>query len=203
MHHLWRLKLSQCSYETLQFEFVNFFGTNDPRTVNRYIGAPPRNVEWKGDCLRQNMMRGSVAKFHYSNNRQTSRKLGLMEILGYITLKPEILDITQGTVHVKKSTGKWLAVIHHARMLYHTKQMVLENSPFTQEGNEEESLSKPIMCVSSLSCQDRAFSQGEGSEGNRFEKVPLDVETTAREEEVISSTHTHHWKDWRTRTRGS
>jgi hypothetical protein len=48
MQHLWDAGLKKsCSYETLKWEFVNCFGTNDTRTVERYIGRPEQTIRSK------------------------------------------------------------------------------------------------------------------------------------------------------------
>jgi hypothetical protein len=73
-------------YGLLQREFVEFFGSNEPRTVERYLGRL-RSLEYHtGEVVvRQNLMDGKIAKFHYSNERPISCKTGLLEQLGYIT----------------------------------------------------------------------------------------------------------------------
>jgi hypothetical protein len=39
METLFRKGLKNCSYQTLLYEAQNFFETNDPRTIDRYIGS--------------------------------------------------------------------------------------------------------------------------------------------------------------------
>jgi hypothetical protein len=199
MKHLWEVKLRKsCSYDTLKWEYVNYFGTNDSRTVERYIGRPEQIIMSRGaSTVRINRTSGKVALFDYSNNRKTCRKQGLLENLGYLTIKQEEKNIQEGMFKLKQKTGNWIVVLHHERMSYYTEQTVFEPANSLQESEECSELSKDEMCVSSLLAL--PFSQGEGSEGNRFEKVPLDVEATERtldreikkEEEVIESTHTN------------
>lgn len=73
-------------YGLLQKEFVEFFGSNEPRTVERYLGRLQSFEYHTGEVVvRQNLMDGKIAKFHYSNERPIRAKTGLFEQLGYIT----------------------------------------------------------------------------------------------------------------------
>jgi len=101
------------SYEALRLQFVLFFGTNDSRTVERYIGRPERVERYGGDAkvVRLNRMSGKVAHFEYFNERRLREKKGLMEILGYISI------LKDGTV-----------ILHHEGMPYYTSQVSLDET---------------------------------------------------------------------------
>lgn len=108
--HGFRGKLS---YEALRLQFVLFFGTNDDRTVERYIGRPERVERYGGDAkvVRMNRISGKIAHFQYFNERKVPAKSGLMEILGYISI------LKDGTV-----------ILHHEGMPYYTSQASLDET---------------------------------------------------------------------------
>jgi len=86
MFHLWCKGLKECSYETLEYEFVQCFGTNEPRVLARYLGKPKRKVYYSGSSVvRINRLNGKIAHFEYQNERTIQHKKGLLEILGYIS----------------------------------------------------------------------------------------------------------------------
>jgi len=179
MFHLWNLKLKKCSFSTLEFEFINFFGTNDRRTSTRYIGRIEETVGSGGSVsvVRQNLQSGRVAQFHYFNKRRIPRQNGLMQILGFIS----ILEKT--------------VIIHHERMPYYSEQVSLESAYSLHELKEESEYSKDKMCVSSLLEEKNSQSilQGKECEKTVLEVVSLDnidTITERKEEEVIDCTHT-------------
>jgi len=203
MEHLWSIKLRKCSYSTLEFEFINFFETNDKRTVERYLGRPEQTIYSKGSIstVRINQTTGKIAQFQYSNVRRVPRIVGLLETLGYITLKPEEKIIDEGSVRITKKTKNWEAVLHHERMSYYTEQATLEglevpSQTLLQEPNDDEcsrvSESKPIMCVSPLleEKSESIHSCGERVGGKTALEVVPQIEAKEKEEEVIDSTHT-------------
>lgn len=203
MQRLWEVRLKKsCSYETLKWEFVSYFGTNDTRTVERYLGRPEQTIRSRGSsCVRTNRTSGKVAFFDYSNSRKTCKKPGLLESLGYITLKPEEKIAEQGSYKLTQKTGNWIAVLHHERMSYFTEQTTLEPTNPLQESEESSELSKDEMCVSSTSegnCNE-TISPRERIGGETVWEVSPRVETVERtlseeikkEEEVIESTHTN------------
>lgn len=146
MEHLWALHLKQCSYSTLEWELINFFECEDPRTIQNMIGAPPKKLTYKMETLRLNRARGNVAHFNYDFMRKTNLKLGLMERLGFITLKEE--------------NKQWIVIIHHERMAYYLEQTTLQvqdqdpgESPIRVSEREETKSegSKDDLCVCPLS----------------------------------------------------
>jgi hypothetical protein len=203
MQHLWDTGLKKsCSYETLKWEYVNYFGTNDARTVERYIGRPEQTIRSRGSsCVRTNRMSGKVAFFDYSNSRKMCRKPGLLESLGYITLKPEERIAEPGSYKLTQKTGNWIAVLHHVRMSYYTEQTVFEPVNSLQESEEGSEFSKDEMCVGSLlekNCNE-TISPRERVGGETVLEVSPNVEAAERtlsreikkEEEVIDSAHTN------------
>lgn len=203
MQHLWEVGLKKlCRYEVLEFEFIQFFGTNDKRTIERYIGRPEQTIRSKGSStVRINRTSGKVALFDYSNNRKICRKQGLLENLGYITLKQEERSIEQGTYRLTQKTGLWIAVLHHERMSYYTEQTTLETANLVPEVKEESDSSIDEMCVSGLleEKDNQGFLQGKECEKTVLEVVsPTNIETVEtnsieveKKEEVIDSTHTN------------
>ncbi|MGB9756822.1 MAG: hypothetical protein ACPLVJ_03470, partial [Candidatus Bathyarchaeales archaeon] len=115
MQHLWELKLKNVSYEVLEFEFIQFFGSNDKRTVERYLGRPEKTETNTGlsKVIRMNRQSGKIAQFEYMNERRIPAKKGLLETLGYIS-----------RVKIGKETR---FIIHHEAMPYYTIQTRLEN----------------------------------------------------------------------------
>lgn len=191
MYHLWKLKLKKCSYDTLVFEFTNFFETNDTRPIERYLGRPEKTIHSSGSAqtTRMNRISGKTALFEYHNIRRVPAKKGLMETLGYITLKPEEIMVETDMVTIPKKTKNWIAILHHERMSYCTEQTNLEAAYPLQENESFEDSSKENMCVSSLP-------QGKECEKTVLEVVSptSDVETKERikeKKEVIDSTHTY------------
>jgi len=104
---------SKMGYEALRLQFILFFGTNDSRTVERYIGRPEQVERCGGVArvVRMNRISGKVAHFQYFNERRLSSKKGLMEILGYISI------LEDGSV-----------ILHHEGMPYYTSQVSLEEA---------------------------------------------------------------------------
>ncbi|MEJ5326973.1 MAG: hypothetical protein WHU54_01805 [Candidatus Bathyarchaeia archaeon] len=205
MTHLWEVGLKKCSYETLEWEFIQFFGSNDKRTIERYIGRPEKTERHMGlsKIVRMNRVSGKVAQFEYMNERRLSAKKGLLEILGYIS---------------KDKEGKETHyIIHHELMPYYTEQTVLQETyelqetanpqqePYeTQEGvnlqqefNESCEVSKEVLRVCSLYEEEnkkiQQFLQGKEREKTVSEVVsPPSIEAKERiKEEVIDSTHTN------------
>lgn len=192
MKHLFDIKLSKCSYETLRFEFENCFGTNDDRTVIRYIGRPKETIRSSGSSMvRINRASGRVAPFEYMNTRRVSKKTGLMERLGYITLKPEELNIEQGAIKLSRKTENWIVIIHHERMSYYTKQVPLEVANPLPEMKESNNSSNVTVCVSTLSANPSLIDEAEGVREPALEdKCGEGSLTKVEKEEVIDDTHT-------------
>jgi hypothetical protein len=159
MLHLWTIRLKKCSYSTLEFEFIQFFGTNESRTLERYLGRQEITVRSSGKKLvRTNHTRGTVANFTYSTERKVSKRKGLLQILGY--LEP----VENGYYR-----------IHHECMSYFSEQSTLSFLP--QEADD----SKVI--IDNL-C---ACSGGEGVVSNR--ETGENIEIEKKEEEAIDYTH--------------
>lgn len=138
MYHLWELGLKDCSYETLEFEFIQFFGTNEPRTLKRYLGIPEQVVRYAGSTkiIRMNRMSGKIAQFEYLNEKRIPAKKGLLENLGYIT-------------RYKKGNETRFR-INHETMPYYTQQTTLnetQNAENNQESKESQETSKLDLCV--------------------------------------------------------
>jgi len=127
MKHLWDLRLKDVSYDTLEFEFINYFGSNDKRTVERYLGRVERIDVSTGlsKVVRMNRQSGKIAQFEYLNERRLPAKKGLLEILGYITRYKE---------------GKETRFrINHEAMPYYTVQTTLkEHEPQEAANNLQE-----------------------------------------------------------------
>jgi hypothetical protein len=181
MSHLWEVHLRKCSYETLEFEFVNFFQTNDDRTVHKYLGRPADTVRSSGQTstMRLNRDTGKMAQFRYFNTRTVTAKKGLMQILGYISFDKEAVTI------------------HHERMSYFSEQACLESAILLPEFSESPESSILDLRVCPLPSVE-TIPQGERARENRFEKVvSLNVVrgdsvrgVEEEEREVIDSTHT-------------
>lgn len=140
MFSLFKKGLRELSYDTLKFEFINFFETNDPRVIEKYIGRPEETVFSSGSSLvRVNRTSGKIAEFQYMNRRRLATKKGLMEVLGYLTMN--------------KKTGR--VTLHHERFSYSTWQSTLLESmnpkprnPFTRIFDEVVGeCSKDDLCV--------------------------------------------------------
>jgi hypothetical protein len=193
MEHLRNLGLKKCSYSTLEFEFIQFFGTNEPRTLERYLGRLEKNLSYgSANLVRVNQTSGKVAQFHYANRRRILAKKGLLEILGYIT------RIQEG-----KET---LFQIHHENMPYFTEQTSLEFAVSLPEVNECSDVIKDKMCACSLSVENTdnpihsLRAEGESLREETLVGSCLSQQPTApsiegidgeKEEEVIDSTHTN------------
>ena len=163
MLHLFQIKLFKCGWATLEYEFINFFCSNDSRTVTRYIGRPRETIRSSGSSMvRINRASGRVAPFEYMNTRRISRKMGLMERLGYITLKPEELNVEQGAIKLSRKTENWIVIIHHERMSYFTKQVPLEVANPLQEMKESNNSSNVTVFVSTLSANPSLIDEAEG-----------------------------------------
>lgn len=116
MEHLWRKGLKKCSYPTLKFEFILFFETNDRRVYERHIGCPREIVRYAGaTVVRQNRTSGKSTQFMYSNQRTKKAKLGLMEVLGYITLDKNTAKVTFTMKLSHTSRNKQPCKIHPLR----------------------------------------------------------------------------------------
>ena len=177
MQYLWEHKLKNCSWETLRYEFVQKFQTNDPRVIDKYLGHPEETVRHaESSVVRQNRNSGTVAHFMYANQRTVKTKRGLLEELGYIT--------REGRRYI----------LHHENFGYFTEQVALEVAISLPEvnGQSGESIHNLRVCGPLGENDDKAFSQGERARENRFEKVVSPIETAERkEEEDIDSTHTN------------
>jgi len=171
MEQLWRKGLKKCSYETLKFEFILCFETNDPRVIQKYIGRPNGTKRYSGSSVvRQNRNSGDLAFFMYSNKREIEAQIGLMEILGYIV--------------VDKKTG--LCILHHEHFHYFRKQETL-NDPLKnaffklRDKGDNVKVSKQDLCVRSIGVSKRLHVLDDGGEeGEKRER-----------ERVIDYTHTN------------
>jgi len=86
MEHLWSKGLKECCYETLEFEFIQCFGTNEQRVLEKYLGKPKRTIRYGGSSVvRLNRTSGTVAHFEYQNMRKVQPTKGLLEILGFVS----------------------------------------------------------------------------------------------------------------------
>jgi hypothetical protein len=165
MYELFRKNLRKCSYDTLVFEFINFFGTNDTRTVERYLGRPERIGKDAASTkiIRMNRISGKIAQFDYFNERRIRAKKGLLDILGWI------LKLKDDTV-----------LINHEVMSYYTKQTSLQELESSHKNDESREVSKAKMCVSNL--------LGGENELEVSERDSIEVEREKKE--VIDSAHT-------------
>lgn len=194
MLHLWREGWREsCHYKALKIKFIQYFETNDPRVYEKYLGRPSSIKRYSGSTVvRQNRNSGKIAYFMYSNQRTVEPKIGLMEVLGYITLH--------------KKSG-WVT-LHHDVMSYYTKQATLDEVNITENGGsppkpplqeiDEESsqkASKQNLCVSHI---DKHSSKGlistESFSDRRMTGVSDSAKETSKEvgkkeEEVIDCTH--------------
>jgi len=90
MEHLWSKGLKECSYETLEFEFIQCFGTNEQRVIEKYIGRPARTIHYGSTSVyRVNKVNGKVAVFEYQNVRKVQSKRGLLEAWGFVSKNGE------------------------------------------------------------------------------------------------------------------
>ncbi|MGB9915624.1 MAG: hypothetical protein ACPLOC_08805 [Candidatus Bathyarchaeales archaeon] len=190
MAHLWEVGLKKCSYETLEWEFIQYFGSNDKRTVERYLGRPEKVERHTGlsKVVRMNRMSGKIAQFEYLNERHIQAKKGLLEILGYISKFKE------------GSETRYL--IHHERMPYYTVQATLESEArevgnLLQEFGESSKVSKEDLRACKLEEETKynePILQGKECEKTVLEVVsPNQIETEGRikKKEVIDCTHTN------------
>lgn len=153
LRYLWDRGLRKtCSYTTLKFEFIQFFKTNDTRTVTRYIGRPPQKKETSGiaEIHRQNLGSCNVALFRYRNTLRLMRKIGLMETLGLITFfeKP---------MYKQK---EWRVYLHHETQPYFTEQQQLPPTPPHSNIDECLECSKDNVCVLTLPRENRTIPKG-------------------------------------------
>jgi len=181
MAHLWEVGLKKCSYETLEWEFIQYFGSNDKRTIERYLGRPEKIERHMGlsKVVRMNRQSGKVAQFEYMNERKLPAKKGLLEILGYISKV--------------KEDSEWRYIIHHERMPYYTVQTTLtepeteaqETANILQEFEGSSEDSKEDLRVCSLYAQAHSQKERENERGENIEGGEK------RREEVIDCTHTN------------
>ena len=165
MEHLWRVGFNRCKYKALAIQFIQFFGTNDERTMTKYLGRPEKTVRHDGNATLRIKRGGGHALFSYSNTRKVKPKTGLMETLGYITLN-------------KKTS--WVK-IHHEQMSYCTEQRKLEEFPPAtplSRSNECKSIIKDY-CVRPI---------GQGVNASSF-AGSLERERKKEEEDIIEHTN--------------
>ncbi len=175
MEHCWEKGLrKKASWETLEFEFVQCFETNDSRTVQKYVGRPSKFVNYQAsNMVRINHISGKVAQFSYRTTRKVSRKRGLLEALGYITF-----------------CGDGCYRFNHEVLPYYTQQITLEVSPQSplQEVNSE--------CVdvakddSSARCDERVE-----RDTGPIAELPRTSVGEEKKEEVIECTHTNPYSN--------
>lgn len=114
MEHLWSKGLRKCSYSTLEYEFIQCFGTNEPHVLAKYLGKPKRTIHYGGSSVvRLNRVNGKVAHFEYQNMRTTQCKKGLLEILGFVS---------------QEEGGRF--TLHHERFPYYSGQVPIDNFSF-------------------------------------------------------------------------
>jgi hypothetical protein len=110
MEHLWSKGLKECSYETLEFEFIQCFGTNEQRVIEKYIGRPARTIHYGSTTVyRVNKVNGKVAVFEYQNVRKVQSKKGLLEVWGFVSKNGERY------------------VLHHELFPYCSRQVSIED----------------------------------------------------------------------------
>lgn len=172
MEHCWEKGLrKKASYDTLEFEFIHCFETNDSRTIHKYIGRQGKVVSHQAsNMVRVNRISGKVAQFNYRTTRRISRKRGLLETLGYISC------CEKGYYH-----------FNHKLLPYYTEQTTLEVSPQPplQEVNGEcvdVSIDDLRAC-----CGEQAIENGEEVENSEVRVVKGLVRE--KKEEVIECTH--------------
>jgi len=121
MEHLWSKGLRECGYETLEFEFIQCFGTNEPHVLEKYLGKPARTVHHGGSSVvRLNRVNGNVVHFQYQNVKKVQSKKGLLEVLGF----------------VYKNGERY--VLHHELFSYSGEQTSIDNFSFSSCGGEAE-----------------------------------------------------------------
>ena len=179
MMELWEKRLRSCSYETLRWEFIRHFETNDKRVIEKYIGRPEQIVRSSGSTLvRLNRNSGSVAQFDYHNKRRLEARRGLGQLLGYMSMD---------------ENGK--VTLHHERLPYYTEQTTLldphpplippsrvfgERAGERDRYSRDEQVREPSidnLCVYPIGSQ--------GTNPDQSERIGRDRE----EREVIESTH--------------
>jgi hypothetical protein len=116
MEHLWSKGLKECSYETLEYEFIQCFGTNEPKVLAKYLGKPKRTIRYGGSSVvRMNRVNGKIAHFEYQNLRAVQHKNGLLEILGFAS---------------KKKGNRF--ILHHELFPYYVRQASIDNFSLLQ-----------------------------------------------------------------------
>jgi len=175
METLYRKGLKECSWKTLRYEFVQTFQTNDPKTLDKYLGHPEETVRSSAQSMvRQNRNSGTVAHFMYSNQRVIKAKKGLLEDLGYVT--------REGNRYI----------LHHENFGYSTEQVTLETAIPLPEVNEESKQSNDNLRTRSLLGENdnQPILQGKGNGETVLEVSPIEeVVAERKEEEDIDSTH--------------
>lgn len=113
MHSLFLKGLKKSSYDTLVWEWVHFFGTNDKRTIERYLGRPKQTIRYSAmNVVRMDRQRGSLAQFEYHTQRKLDSREGLLKLLGYVT------DLKNGYFK-----------LNHELLPYYTEQATLQEVP--------------------------------------------------------------------------
>jgi len=172
MEHLWRKNFKSCHYKALWIQFVQYFETNDPRVVCKYIGRPKFVSNYYRESIKKNRLSGRVHKIESRDRRTLEGKAGLMEVLGYLSLD--------------QKTGS--CKLHHELMPYFTKQSSLKDvdfsRPFFPQKNDHVSqeVSKLNLCVS-LGAEASKQQHVENSSAS------MEIEEKKEEEEECNSTH--------------
>jgi hypothetical protein len=180
MRHLWNKNLRvKASYDTLKFEFLQFSGGCDDRTLVKYLGKPSQVIRYSAvDVVRMERQSGRLAQFEYHTKRKTMPRKGLLERLEYIS------DLKNGSFK-----------LNHEVFGYFTEQ-----TPLSPTGDNEQEVSPltPLQETNDKECSE-AFIDGvcvcsiEAERGYR--ETTSDVvkrETREKEEEeTIECTHTH------------
>lgn len=171
MEYLWgKGRWKKASYPTLEWEFIQFFQTNDKRTIIKYLGRPQQTVRYSaGNVVRMNRSSGELAQFEYHNTRKLDRKRGLLEKLGYVT------DLGNGDFK-----------LNHEFFPYYTEQVSLEPSSNSRSECERVTQEASIdnLCVSSIEAEENSEASSDAGvllDGDRIERK--------KEEEVIEGTH--------------
>jgi len=161
MYHLWKKGLKKCSYSTLEFEFIDCFGTNEPRTLTRYIGRPEQTLRSNSSTMQRiNYNSGKVASFSYLNRKTLPKKRGLLENLGYITPQED-------------DTYK----LNHELFTYYLKQLLLNANPLPEKESSEQSKPETCACLNTSTTP------------QNVENDSIETLTKTEKEEVIDNTH--------------
>lgn len=188
MWYLWQLGFrTECMYKGLRNQFIQFFETNDPRVIEKYIGRPKLTVEYGREQVvrrKQSMYGVSIAQFEYAHKRECSPKRGLMEMLGYL-----ILDAQTGFVQLCHESQPYYTV---QTELAHTRTSKSPPLPPLPKSNES-SISKQDLCVHSIEEHSRKTSINKGrlSDCRGLEVSEWETGSSRRKKKKKYRPHTH------------